>query len=103
MRGGRGVAAPAARGAMSWLSQAAARLVRDGRRDWAEALWAEADEVPPGLARLAWRAGGMRLIVREARLLRVAARSLVFAAAAAWVACGPGRVRRVTLPPRWTG
>ena len=55
------------------------------RRDWAEALWAEADEVPPGLARLAWRAGGMRLIAREALLMRRAGRSLVFAAAA-WVA-----------------
>ena len=71
---------------MSWLSRAAARLVPAERRDWAEALWAEADEVPPGLARLAWRAGGMRLIAREALLMRRAGRSLVFAAAAAWVA-----------------
>ena len=57
-----------------------------GRRDWAEAVWAEAGEVPPGLARLAWRAGGVRLIAREAMLARRAARALVFAAAAAWVA-----------------
>ena len=71
---------------MSWLSRAAARLVPAERRDWAEALWAEADEVPPGLARLAWRAGGMRLIAREGLLMRRAGRSLVFAAAAAWVA-----------------
>jgi hypothetical protein len=71
---------------MNWLGRAAARLVPAERRDWAEALWAETDEVPPGLARLAWRAGGMRLIAREALLVRRAGRSLVFAAAAAWVA-----------------
>ena len=71
---------------MSWLSRAATRLAPAERRDWAEALWAEADEVPPGLARLAWRAGGIRLIAREALLMRRAGRSLVFAAAAAWVA-----------------
>jgi hypothetical protein len=62
------------------------------RRDWAEALWAEAGEVPPRLARLAWRAGGMRLVAREALLVRRAGRSLAFAAAAAWVtwAAWPG-------------
>jgi hypothetical protein len=71
---------------MNWLSRAAMRLAPAERRDWAEALWAEADEVPPGLARLAWRAGGMRLIAREALLVRRAGRLLVFAAAAAWAA-----------------
>ncbi len=71
---------------MSWLSRAAARLVPAERRDWAEAVWAEADQVPAGLARLAWRAGGVRLIAREAMLARRAGRALVFAAAAAWVA-----------------
>ena len=77
---------------MSWLGRAAARLVPAERRDWAEALWAEAGEVPPGLARLAWRAGGIRLVAREALLVRRAGRSLVFAAAAAWVtwAAWPG-------------
>ena len=38
-------------------------LLPPGRRDWAEAVWAEAHEVPPGLA---WRAGGMWVLVREA-------------------------------------
>jgi len=71
---------------MSWLSRAAARLVPAERRDWAEAVWAEADQVPAGLARLAWRAGGVRLMAREAMLARRATRTLVFAAAAAWVA-----------------
>ncbi len=37
----------------------AARLLPAGRRDWAAAVWAEAHEVPPGPARLAWRAGGV--------------------------------------------
>ena len=77
---------------MSWLGRAAARLVPAERRDWAEALWAEAGEVPPGVARLAWRAGGIRLIAREALLARRAGQSLAFAAAAAWVtwAAWPG-------------
>jgi hypothetical protein len=61
------------------------RLVPDGRRDWAEALWAEADQLPRGLARLAWRASGIRFILREARVLRLAAQALVFAVAAAWI------------------
>jgi len=30
---------------------------KPGWRDWIAAVWAEAHEVPPGLPRLAWRAG----------------------------------------------
>lgn len=75
---------------MSRLSRAAARcalrLVPAGRRDWAEGLLAEAGDVPPGAARLAWLAGGARLIAREARLVRLAALALVFAVAAGWIA-----------------
>jgi hypothetical protein len=81
---------------MSWLSRAASaarqsavRLVPAERRDWAEAVWAEAREVPAGWPRLAWRAGGARLIVREARIMRRIGTLLVFAAAAgtaAWSA-----------------
>ncbi len=48
---------------MNWLGRIAAaagrgavRLVPAARRDWAEAVWAEAQEVPPGWPRLAWRA-----------------------------------------------
>jgi len=58
------------------------RLMPAERRAWAEALWAEAGQVPPGLARLGWRAGAVRLVAREALL---AAKALVFAAAAVWV------------------
>jgi hypothetical protein len=63
-----------------------ARLVPAGRRDWVEAVWAEAPEVPPGLRRLAWRAGGVRLITREALMRRGMGSALLFAVAAALVA-----------------
>jgi hypothetical protein len=70
---------------MSWLGRAGARLLPAGRRDWAEALWAEAHEVPAGWRRLAWRAGGLWLLAREARLARRTGVLLLFAAAA-WIA-----------------
>jgi hypothetical protein len=54
-----------------------------GRRDWAEAVWAEASEVPSGLRRLAWLAGGVQVIAREALMARRIGRWLLFAAAAA--------------------
>jgi hypothetical protein len=67
------------------VRRGAARLVPAGRRDWVEAVWAEASEVPPGLRRLAWRAGGVRLVAREARMVRRIGGLLLFAAAA-WAA-----------------
>jgi len=70
---------------MSWLGRALARRLPASYRDWAEALWAEADEVPAGWERLAWRAGGVRLIARQARIGR-AAGGLLLLAAAAWAA-----------------
>src|SRR5579862_3133636 len=69
--------------------RAAIRLVPAGRRDWVEAVWAETPEVPPGLRRLAWHAGGARLLAREALMRRGTGRSALFAAAtalAAWAA-----------------
>jgi hypothetical protein len=81
---------------MNRLNQAAAAagraagwLLPAGRRDWAAAIWAEAHEVPPGLARLAWRAGGAWVIAREALMPRRLGRAALFAAAAgaaAWLA-----------------
>ena len=56
------IAAAAGRGAM--------RLVPADRRDWAEAVWAEAHEVPAGWPRLAWRAGGVGLIAKEGQMAR---------------------------------
>jgi hypothetical protein len=61
-------------------------LVPAGRRDWAEAVWAEAHEVPSGFRRLAWRAGGVWMIARAALTARRIGRSLLFAVAAAYVA-----------------
>ena len=78
----RRVVAAAARAA-GWL------LLPPGRRDWAAAVWAEAHAVPPGLPRLAWRAGGIWMLAREAlrpRRLAKAALFAVAATAAAWVA-----------------
>ena len=75
-------AAAAARRAAAWLLPA-------GRRDWVAAIWAEAHEVPPGLTRLAWRAGGVWVIAREALVPRRIARVALFAAVAgvaAWAA-----------------
>jgi hypothetical protein len=74
---------------MSWLSRACARLLPAERRDWAEAVWAEAREVPPGWPRLAWRAGGVRLIAGEGQMIRRIGTLLLFTAAAgvaAWSA-----------------
>jgi hypothetical protein len=67
---------------VSLLGRSVARLLPAGRRDWAEAVWAEAAEAPPGWPRLAWRAGGARLIAREAHVGRGAGSLLLFAAAA---------------------
>ena len=71
-------------GAAAW--RAAARLVPAERRDWVEAVWAEAREVPPGLRRLAWRAGGVRLIAKEALMRRGISNAMMFAVAAALAA-----------------
>jgi hypothetical protein len=74
--------AAAARRAAVWLLPAE-------RRDWVAAAWAEAYEVPPGLARLAWRAGGAWTLAREALMPRPLGRVALFAAAAgaaAWAA-----------------
>jgi hypothetical protein len=75
-------AAAAGRHALAWLLPAA-------RREWVAAIWAEAYEVPPGLARLAWRAGGVWVIAREALMPRRIGRAALFTAAAAiaaWLA-----------------
>jgi hypothetical protein len=81
---------------MSWPGRVAAaadratvRLVPAARRDWAEAVLAEAYEVPPGWPRLAWRASGARLIVRETMVVRRVGVLVLFAVAAgtaAWAA-----------------
>jgi hypothetical protein len=77
----------------------AARLLPADRRDWAAALWAEAPEAPPGLARLAWRAGGAWMLARETLRPRRIGRAVLFAAAAAvaaWVAWPDSSARFAT-------
>jgi len=81
---------------MRWLGPVAAmagrgavRLLPTARRDWAEAVWAEAHEVPAGWPRLAWRAGGLLLIAKEGQMTRRIGVLVLFAAAAgaaAWAA-----------------
>ena len=75
--------------AIAAAGRAATWLLPAGRRDWVTAVWAEAHEVPPGLVRLAWRAGGVWVLAREAILPRRLGRMSLFAAAAgaaAWAA-----------------
>jgi hypothetical protein len=67
---------------VSWPGRAWARLMPAERRAWAEAVWAEAPEVAGYWQRLAWRAGGVRLIAREAQMVRRTGTLLVFGAAA---------------------
>ena len=55
---------------MTWLLRHAARLLPPERRPWAEALQAEADQVPVGWPRLRWLAGGLVLVAREAHMAR---------------------------------
>jgi hypothetical protein len=63
--------------------RSALRFVPPARRDWVEAVWAEASDVPPGMRRLTWRAGGLRLLAREALMRRGIGSAMLFAAAAA--------------------
>ena len=81
---------------MSWLGRAGARLLPAERRDWAEAIWAEANEVPAGWPRLAWRAGGVLLISKEGQMVRRTGILLLFAAAAGAAAWGAWPGSRVS-------
>ena len=75
-------------GGHSSLSRAAAaagrgiaRLLPAKRREWVEAVWAEAPEASPGLRRLVWRAGGVRLIASDLLIRRGLMTPLLFAIA----------------------
>jgi hypothetical protein len=64
-----------------------AGMLPAARRKWAEAVLAEAGEVPAGSARVAWLGGGLWLVAREAVMGRIM-RVLAFAAGAvglAWI------------------
>jgi hypothetical protein len=61
-------------------------LMRADRRDWTEAVLAEAAEVPAGWRRLSWLAGGMRMTIREAARAHRLWYPAAFAAMAAGIA-----------------
>ena len=72
---------------LTWMLRHAARLLPPERRPWAEALQAEAGQVPVGWPRLRWLAGGLWLVIREVHVARKIVYWLglgVVAAAAAW-------------------
>jgi hypothetical protein len=75
-------------GVLAGLLGRSAGVLPAARREWAEALLAEAGEVPAGAARLAWLGGGLWLVAREANMVRKFLYWLAVgavAAAAAWV------------------
>ena len=55
---------------LTWMLRHAARLLPPERRPWAEALQAEAGQVPAGWPRWRWLAGGLVLVAREAHMAR---------------------------------
>jgi hypothetical protein len=72
---------------LAGMLRTAASWLPPGRREWAEAVRAEADQVPAGWPRLGWLAGGLWLAVREAEMMRKVVYWLgvgMVAAAAAW-------------------
>ncbi len=73
--------------ALAGTVRAAARLLPPGRRQWGEAVQAEAAAVAAGWPRLHWLAGGLWLVLREANVGRKICNWLgvgVVTAAAAW-------------------
>jgi Domain of unknown function (DUF1707) len=68
-------------GALAGLLGRAAGMLPAARREWAEAVLAEAGEVPAGAGRVAWLCGGLWLVAREAVMGRVV-RVLAFATGA---------------------
>jgi hypothetical protein len=85
-------------GLLAGLLGRSVRLLPPARRDWAEAVLAEAGQLPAGLAQLAWLGGGLWLVTREVtmRVIRV----LAFAAGAAGVvrAGWPGSSSNSAVP-----
>ena len=55
---------------VGWLVGMLARLLPAERREWADAVRAEASQLPAGWPRLDWLAGGLWLVVKEAQMVR---------------------------------
>jgi hypothetical protein len=80
-----------------------ARLLPAGRAEWAEAILAEAENVPAGRQRLAWLGGGLRMVSRESMIMRKASAICAFAVAAGCIASlswPQSAVNRVTVANR---
>ena len=78
---------------MDWMTRTAAVALRRStalmpadRREWIDAVLAEAAEVPAGWQRLSWLGGGLRMTVPEAVRARRLWYPLAFAAAATGIA-----------------
>ncbi len=86
-------------GVLAGLLGRSAGLLPAARREWAEAMLAEAGEVPAGAGRVAWLCGGLWLVAREVVMGRVI-RVLAFAAGAAglvWIGW-PGASSNSAIP-----
>ena len=80
-----------------------ARLLPAGRAEWAEAILAEADNVPAGWQRLAWLGGGLRMVSGESMIMRKAGAICAFAVAVGCivsVSWPQSAVNRVTIANR---
>ena len=74
---------------LAGMLRRAAGLLPPGRQDWAEAVRAEAGQVPAGWPRLRWLAGGLWLAVREGAMMMIGKAvyrlgAVAVAALAAW-------------------
>jgi hypothetical protein len=80
-----------------------ARLLPAGRAEWAEAILAEAENVPAGWQRLAWLGGGLRMVSGESMIMRKAGAICAFAVAVGCIASlswPQSAVNRVTVANR---
>jgi hypothetical protein len=80
-----------------------ARLLPAERAEWAEAILAEAENVPAGCQRLAWLGGGLRMVSGESMIMRKAGAICAFAVAVGCIASlswPQSAVNRVTVANR---
>jgi hypothetical protein len=73
--------------AMARLLRWTTTLLPPGRREWSEAVLAEASDVPAGRARLSWLAGGLWLVAREAGTIRRIGHTIAGVTAGAIMVC----------------
>jgi hypothetical protein len=80
-----------------------ARLLPAERAEWADAILAEAENVPAGYQRLAWLGGGLRMVSGESMIMRKAGAICAFAVAVGCIASlswPQSAVNRVTVANR---